>query len=157
MKSYSIRAILLLSGLILGVSLAQAGAIGEDTEAILHFEIMYDGFCDGVALDVNTSTGMATGEYGSICATCPFTNLMAGTVGDIFGPEGLTATLGWDDEGTAGVLNIFTRLNANGTWTHYSWDGSIFNSGTWSPCPDAGIMVPENAVPSTSPEAIGLE
>jgi hypothetical protein len=157
MKRYATLAVMLLTALTLGLSTAQAGTIDEDTNAILHFEIMYDTYCDGVALDVNTADGIATGVYGSVCATCPFTNLMGGTVGDILGPLGLTANLGWDDIGTAGVLNLFTRLNANGTWTHYYFDGTVMNSGTWSPCPKGHVSAPDNAVPSTSPAALDRE
>jgi hypothetical protein len=153
MKSFSTFTVVLLSVFALclsSVSVLKAGTVGNDTDAILHFEIMYDGYCDGVSLDVNSATGIATGVYGSTCATCPFTNQIGGTTGNIIGPLGITTNISYDTIGSAGPLNLFTRLNADGTWAHYGYDGSIFNSGTFSFCSPSAVVA-ENAVPSTAP------
>lgn len=154
MKHYAACSFMLLFALVFGSSFAQAGEVGE--EPAIHYEIIFDGYCDGVALDVSPANGLVTGVYASVCASCPFTNLMAGSAGDLLGPLGLTANLGWDTFGDAGEINLFTRIYANGTWEHYNFDGSVFNSGTWSLCP-AGVVDTPNAVPSTAPADFEIE
>ncbi len=141
---------------ITGASYLQAGGSNGDTDAILHFEILFDGFCDGMTIDVDTSDGIATGVWSSPCATCPFTNLVAGTTGDIVGPLGYTTNLSSDNVGDLGPVDLFTRLNLGNTWAHYNMDGSVFNSGTFSPCA-AGAVAPEGAMPSFAPEGFDYE
>jgi hypothetical protein len=159
MRSLSNVTVVLLSIFALGIGSAsylQAGSSNGDTDAILHFEIMFDGYCDGITLDIDTATGLATGVYASPCATCPFTNLVGGTTGDVLGPLGYTTNISFDTIGDAGPVNIFTRLNLGNTWAHYNYDGSVFNSGTFSPC-SAGAVAPADAVPSTAPEGFEYE
>jgi hypothetical protein len=144
MKRY---AILAFAAFAFGLSGAQAGQVGEDTNAILHYEMMYTGYCDGFTLDVNTADGLAYGYQSSPCSTCPFTNLIGGTTSNVLGPLGITTTIGYDPSGDSGYQIIWTRLNANGTWAHYYFDGSVLNSGTMTPC-SLGAVAPENAGPS---------
>jgi hypothetical protein len=150
MKRY---AILAFAALAFGFSAAQAGQVGEDTNVILHYEILYTGYCDGVTLDVNTADGLAYGVQTSPCATCPFSNYVGGTTSNVLGPTGYSTDIGYDPSGDSGYEVIFTRLNANGTWEHYWFDGSVLNSGTFAPC-SAGAVAPQNAGPSFTREML---
>ncbi len=145
MKRFSTLTVVLLSVFALSYSLANAGQVGENKDVILHYEIIFDGFCDGVTLDIDTNTGLATGIYDSPCATCSFPDRMAGTTGNPVGPVGILTNLSWE----TGPTFIFTRLLANGRWEHYDYSGVIFNSGTFSSC-TAGAVAHEDAVPSTA-------
>lgn len=155
MRHFTTRALTLLFALAFGVSLAQAGEVGEENNVILHYEILFDGYCDGMTIDINTADGIAAGVWTSPCATCPFDNLVGGTTGNVIGPLGYTTNVS-PGHGTLGDFDIFTRLNANGTWTHYFLDGSTLNSGTFSLCA-AGVVADDNAVPSVAPAGFERE
>ena len=122
-----------------------SSAYSADTELVANFDIIFDGFCDGANFTVDTNTGLAVGVYASSCATCPFTEQMAGTVGSIFS-QGKAVSLSWNPG-----IGVYTVIRQNGTWTHYNYDGTVFNSGTWSHCAFNLDQAAEDAGPSTSP------
>jgi hypothetical protein len=136
---------------ISGAVVAQAAELNSDLEynqpnPYVEFELMFDGFCDGMTLELNTETGMVTGVYESSCATCQFSNMLEGIV--INRPfEGALVTLSWD-LGLTDPLGIFTVIRHDGTWAHYDFLENEVNSGTWSFC-SRGTPAYETNVPST--------
>jgi hypothetical protein len=107
-------------------------------------DAIFDGYCDGFSFNYNTATGLAVGAYTSSCATCPYPDALSGAIGKVYS-QGNAAVLSWS--GPSGIDFIFTVIQTNGNWTHYGYDGTVFNQGTWSPCPAAS----GGALPSTSP------
>ena len=144
--------IAMLLVLIIVISVAGvAGArsqpgITSNPERIKTIRLMFDGYCDGMTLNFDPLTGIMYGVYGSSCASCPYTDLLGGTQGaaKLQGP-GFTVAL----QGIDGVSPpwIWSRINMSHTWVHYNFDGTVFNSGTWSFC---GAEGQAGTAPSTS-------
>lgn len=139
MKRFSTLTVVLLSVFALSYSLSYAdmadrnqNQADRNQDAVLHYEIVFDGFCDGMTLDIDTADGIALGFWDSPCATCPQSYNIAGTTGNVVGPIGYTSSISYDPS-----PGVWTRLNANGTWEHYDYTGAVFNSGTYSICTDA--------------------
>jgi hypothetical protein len=129
---------------LLGVA-GFAGAKGDSVDALPEgtFGFIYDGFCDGMTLTFNTGTGITSGTYASSCCTCPMTEDVGGAVGVVFS-QGVAFSLSWNPG-----LGIWTVLRTNRTWTHYYYDGTMMNQGTWTPCPPGGEKLGTGTVPST--------
>lgn len=150
MKSSSNAVVALLSLIALGfssVSLAQTGERNNGRDPIrdtpfVTYEIMFDGFCDGVSFNLNTASGIVSGVYNSSCATCEFQNRIGGISGSFMGDDDFV-TLSWET-GPA----LYTVIHRDGTWIHYDYTGSIFNYGTWSDC-SRGMPAYETNLTST--------
>jgi hypothetical protein len=113
---------------------------------LVEFELVFDGYCDGMTLVLNTETGVVTGVYESSCATCQFSDLMGGIVTN--NPrQGALITLSWSP-GPTEPIDFFTVIRRNGTWAHYDIFENEVNSGTWSFC-TRGTPAYETNVPST--------
>ncbi len=128
------------------------GATDELTEALAigrgRFSIVYDGYCDGVTLSFDASTGIVTGVNTSPCATCPMSDNMFGTVRSVPG-QGVVFTMEYDTW-QGNEPTFFTVIWRQGqTYTHYFQDG-LELSGTWSVCPP-GREVPAGAGSSSAP------
>lgn len=98
------------------------------------FEISYDGFCDGLMLNIDPATGLVDGNQAG-CTVGPILGTRGRTL-----TQGPTVTIGYDASSDFGGLGIITVIRADGTWTHYMNDGSgisVVNSGTWSMGPAA--------------------
>jgi hypothetical protein len=90
-------------------------------------DIVYDGFCDGVSVNV-TANGVAFGtETG--CISGP----VVGTKGSVVN-QGQALSLAENH-----IANAIYVIRPNHTWTIYLSDGSELQSGTWSPAPVAGL------------------
>jgi hypothetical protein len=150
MKRYAILAFM-VTAFGFGFSAAQAGEVADDSNAILHYEITWDGYCDGITLDIDTSNGIATGYWSNPCVTCPFTNEIAGTTGDILGPLGWTTNLVLAPGDYSS--GFFARVNLNGTWAFYWYSGGILNSGTWSLC-SPSMVSDQDAPPAAMPNGV---
>ena len=107
-----------LAAMVLGFAVsAQAGT----------FNIVYDGFCDGVSATF-LANGVAFGtETG--CVSGP----VVGTVGKVL-IQGQAFSLAEDH-----VANAIYVIRHNHTWSIYLSDGSELQSGTWSFAPAAGL------------------
>jgi len=133
---------------ISGAAVVQAAELNSDVDhnqpnPYVEFELMFDGYCDGMTLVLNTETGVVTGVYGSSCATCEFSDLVAGIVS--YNPfEEAFVTLSWE----SGPVGIFTVIRHDGTWAHLDYFENVVNSGTWSFC-TRGTPAYETNVPST--------
>jgi hypothetical protein len=89
-------------------------------------DIVYDGFCDGVSLDVTNGVTFGT-ETG--CVSGP----VVGTRGNVV-TQGHAVTLAENH-----VANAIYVIRLDHTWTIYLSDGSELQSGTWSFAPAAGL------------------
>ncbi|MFC1523813.1 hypothetical protein ACFL6N_03375 [Thermodesulfobacteriota bacterium] len=87
--------------------------------------VVFDGYCDGVSITYDMSTGYATGAS----TGCVVGN-QAGTVGSI-AAQGTGGTLAWDQ--VADYAGMILILHAQGTWELImATDASYINSGTWT-------------------------
>ncbi len=125
---------IITAGIGLGLIIS-AGAVSAG-------ELCYDGYCDGLRITYDTSTGTASG----VTTGCAAGNVF-GTVGTI-AAQGAGVTLGYD--AAADYVGLVTAVKANRTWVHYVSDGAggitVLNSGTWTPGPCAANV---NAAPSS--------
>lgn len=85
-------------------------------------DLVFDGYCDGLHVVSNTTTGLVTGTRTG-CASEP----VGGVVGTVLGKK----------QGGAEIVQYATFdftavIRDDKTWTYYNADGSVFNSGTWS-------------------------
>ncbi len=106
-----------------------AGAFDMRADGLLGYDLIFDGFCDGVSGTIDTVSGLSVGTYTSSCATCPFTDRMGGHAGQIQA-NGPAVSLSWE----TGPTNLHTLIRQNGTWTHYNYDGTVLIEGTWTSC-----------------------
>jgi hypothetical protein len=98
-----------------------AGTVSGDSRRILVKDILFDGYCDGLHLVIDTSTGVVTGH-----ATGCFADAIVGTFGRIKDLNCITYVY----ETHPIPLSV---IRADRTFTHYEIDGSIINEGTFSP------------------------
>ncbi len=90
------------------------------------FEVSYDGFSDGVYLDLEQSDGIVSGYL---------TGAVEGEVMGVIGgvrDQGETITITYPDESF--YAGLFTLIREDGSWSHYYHDGVQvveLNSGMW--------------------------
>lgn len=91
-------------------------------------DIAFDGFCDGMHLVINHSTGTVTGNRTGCVPEYPLAGYVGAVSGGVY--DGQAAVVGFM-EGTTGFMTIISDVPRK--WQHiYLLDGSAFNSGTWS-------------------------
>lgn len=143
--------------LVLALTAVVAGTAGAKStpefspDAPYTLNMIFDGYCDGMSGTFDPATGLFVGTYTSSCATCPFTDRLAGTIGKVYGAgQGNALTTSWETIQGISPVWFWTLVRFTGrTWTHYNFDGTVFNSGTWHKCPPAGG--PESGtLPSTA-------
>jgi len=121
MKNYKIIGLMVLACCLLVAAGAQAGPLLGTSRNV---EIVYDGFCDGLQININYNTGkvLATRTGCSV-------GQLIGTVGALDGNTyaGGAVTLSNTDIGYHVVLKDNPRR-----WVYYLPDGSVLNSGTYS-------------------------
>jgi hypothetical protein len=113
------KALLVLTVVVVALSFSQPASA-------LQIDVMFDGYCDGMSLNIIPGTGLVDGARIG-CYTEP----LHGTVGNVIG-QGVGVTVTIDPPGIAGIITV---VRQDGTWTHYGNDGSgiyVLNSGTWS-------------------------
>lgn len=120
MRQNTIAALLLAAGL--------SAHAGPATPPSTTYNLALDGFCDGVELTVERTTGLVSGTR----TGCAEGQVLHGNAGGIAG-RGLSLTIrGANGTGFDGVDIIATFSLSQGTWDYRRPDGSIFNSGTFS-------------------------
>jgi len=129
------------------VPVAVAGEMENPLDrAAGEMEISFDGHCDGLHLNYNTSTGMVTG-FKTGCRDEP----ISGTVGIVHSQGvGVTYSGGYNFP-EAGFVYV---VRANRTWSIYNNDGGgayELNSGTWS------IGAPVVAAQSLFPSSLTID
>ena len=138
--------VLVMTTLVAGTAGAKSTpGFGDGAEAPVAFNILFDGYCDGFSGAFDGATGLFVGTYTSSCATCPMTDRLAGSYATIYS-QGKALTVAFETVGGNPPF-IWTVIRANHTWTHYLFDGSVMNTGTWSLCPNAPVP---GALPSTT-------
>jgi hypothetical protein len=135
--------VLVLALLVVPIGWAGANDSGINAGT---WDLIFDGFCDGLNINYAGATGIATGMYSSSCSSCPETDRLAGTAGFV-ASQGGAITLAFETIGGTSPAWIYTVVRKDHTWTHYNWDGSVFVSGTWSFCTEG--KAPEGAPHST--------
>ena len=94
---------------------AQAGVL-YPTRTI---DIAFDGYCDGMHLTINHSTGLVSGT-----ATGCLSNVLTGVAGGLSKIGAGVAVM------STGLLFVIDDNGKN--WVIYGADGSVINSGTYS-------------------------
>ena len=113
------KALVVLTIVLVALSFSQAASA-------LVIDVMFDGFCDGMSLNIISGTGLVDGARIG-CATDP----ILGSVGNVIA-QGTAVTV---TVGGVAVPGFIFIINQNGTWANYTNDGggiALFNSGTWS-------------------------
>ncbi len=104
------------------------GQVSISSAAPTNIAIKFDGYCDGMAIVYDTSTGYAFGKQTG-CASDPFQGVVANVMGQ--GPAfALAIGVGADAAGLTFVIR------ANKSWTIVGSDGTKLikvNEGTWTP------------------------
>ncbi len=120
---------LTLLGLLLAVTvtLVATSAGAADPLATGNVSFKFDGYCDGMSVTLGTN-GIVTGEWNSSCAMCNQYVAVGGT-GGLALTQGKLLTLA-----NNGLTYLYTVVRADHTWTHYAFDGTVFNQGTWTEC-----------------------
>ena len=137
-----------LGVLVLALLVVPLGWAGPNDNGINAgtWDLIFDGYCDGLNINYAGATGIATGTYSSSCASCPMTDRMAGTAGYV-ASQGGAITLSYETVDGNCPVWLYTVVRKDHTWTHYGFDGAAFNSGTWSFCTKA--KAPAGAPAST--------
>lgn len=117
----TVRLALGAAALVFG-SYAQAGVLYPNKT----IDISFDGYCDGMHLTINHSTGLVSG-YATGCRSEPVSGVAGGLSKNGAGLAVLSQTFLWtiDDNGK--------------NWVIYSDTGVVINSGTYS----VGVAAPE--------------
>ena len=97
------------------VSIAQAGGLVPNRTV----DIRFNGFCDGMRLVINQSTGVVSGSVTGCVSGTPI-----GTVGGNSG-KGIGVTV-------MSRTFLYVIDDAPQTWSLYLSNGTLFQSGTWS-------------------------
>jgi hypothetical protein len=137
------KALVLFAALVLLCSFGYTGAAEAAEAEALNIAIIYDGYCDGVYLEIDNLTGLVDGEQ--ISPTGCVSGGVLGTVGTLMGGQGPAVTIGYGTDADFYANGLVTVIRANGTWTHYelvSGEISVLNSGTWSLAIAAGAVDP---------------
>ena len=112
------KALVVLTIVLVALSFSQV------SEALL-IDVMFDGYCDGMSLNIIPGTGLVDGARIG-CAS----DILTGTVGNVIA-QGTAVTVHFDN----GVSDFIAVVRQNGTWSLYLNDGGgiyEFNAGTWS-------------------------
>jgi hypothetical protein len=146
MKTLRLFSVVLVILLLLSLA-GFAGAQDTSPATVRTWDISFDGYCDGLNVTFDNATGIAYGSTAATCASCPGTDPVAGTAGHIAG-QGQGLTLSYQSYFGAYPMWFYSVIRKDHTWTLYNFDGTVFNSGTWSFCP--GTKAPEGARPAGS-------
>ncbi len=151
------RAILIgMVAALLALTLAGAAgargpsASGGDLDSIRTLELSFDGYCDGVTLTWDTITNIGVGVWTSRCASCPYQDVFLDKHGRTISYGVLIKGFTLASQTNYGSAPYFWSgiiLGPGRTWTHYNFDGTVLNSGTWTPC---GTQVHGGTTPSGS-------
>jgi hypothetical protein len=142
--------------IVLALTAIVAGTAGAKStpeaspDAPMSLNMIFDGYCDGISGTLDPVASVFVGTYTSTCSTCPGTDRLSGNFGKVFIPPAqYTITMAWETLYGGGPY-LWTAIRYQPrTWTHYNFDGTVFASGTWSPCPPPGEVVPGTR-PSTA-------
>jgi hypothetical protein len=135
--------------IVLALTAIVAGTAGAKStpeaspDAPMAINMIFDGYCDGISGTFDPVASVFVGTYTSTCSTCPEADRISGSFGKVFIPPAqYTLSLAFETQG-GGAPFFWTAIRYQPrTWTHYWFDGTVLNSGTWSPCPPAGEVVP---------------
>jgi hypothetical protein len=121
MKSWLIASTLVV-GLVLFAGVSHAGPLMGWTRTV---DIAFTGYCDGLHLVINPTTGVVTG------------NMTGCDSGAVFGIVSSLISTNYKGGGAAVVIRdtqFQTQkvIRDNGTWTYYGDDGGVVSSGTWT-------------------------
>jgi hypothetical protein len=108
-------------------------SFGQAAQALV-IDVMFDGYCDGMHLNIISGTGLVDGNRIGDCL--PALDPLTGTVGNVI-TQGTAVTVHFDN----GIQDFIMVVRQNGTWTLYTNDGGgiyVFNQGTWSNALAAG-------------------
>jgi hypothetical protein len=134
-------AILLSVAGLAGAQVTAPSGIGPEAKT---WDIIYDGYCDGLNVTFDTATGLAVGSNAASCRTCYGDDLVAGTAGFI-NSQGSGLSLTYQTYGGSSPMWFYAVVRRDHTWTLYDFSGAVLNSGTWSHCPS---KAPDGAVPA---------
>lgn len=118
MRKVSLLAAVLMLALLTGSALAfPRPASADGLEDIISIDIVFDGYCDGMHLDIDQETRVVTAmRTGSCIPPSPLSGRVrqgqARMVDDTYG--------------------LYVIIDRNGTWFYYDFNGNLVNSGTWS-------------------------
>jgi hypothetical protein len=150
MKKLALFGSVVMIALVLGVAgFAGARADSNGLDAIAPdgtLGLVFDGYCDGVTINFDAATGVATGVWNSACATCPYDDVVGGYVAYNLAEPAWGFPLASETNYGAPAF-FYTAISAARTWELRYFDGTLLNSGTWTPCIE-GPVVPEGAVPA---------
>jgi hypothetical protein len=143
--------VLALTAVVAGTAGAKSTPEIGDVPEAYNLNLIFDGYCDGMSGPFDPATGLFAGTYTSTCATCPFTDQVGGTIAKVYGAgQGNALTVSFASvQGTYPVWFWTVIRFSPKTWTHYYFDGTVMNSGTWTKCPPPGEVVPGTR-PSTA-------
>lgn len=130
LKSKALLISLVAIAVVLALAITQTSNTSANSgiEALINKNISFPGYCDGMYISANTSSGLAGGMRTG-CAS----EVLAGTVADIYS-HGTGVALSWThSSGTA----FHTVVIANPKkWYHYVSDGQggvvLINTGDWT-------------------------
>jgi hypothetical protein len=96
----------------------------------ISFDIYYDGYVDGVHLEIDPSTGLVEGYQINVFPT----GNVVGVAGDILS-QGLSVAFSYGMPAGYWIGSLYTVIRDDHTWTNYRNDGNglyVLNEGTWS-------------------------
>lgn len=91
-------------------------ARADTSQRIVTFDIVFDGYCDGMHMELDTETKLVTANR---------TGCDSGYMEGDYTPTKVRLV-----DNNYG-LNV--RIKKDGTWAYYGFDGTLWNYGTWSP------------------------
>ncbi len=116
MRKVSLIVVLMLTLAVGATFILPQTAKAESPSRIVVYDIQFDGFCDGMHMELDTETKVVTANR---------TGCDSGSMEGTYKPQKVKLI---DNN-----YNLLVRISSDYTWVYYDFNGNLFNSGTWSP------------------------
>jgi hypothetical protein len=127
MKNYKIIGLMVLACCLLVAAGAQAGPLFGTSRNV---DIVFDGFCDGLHMNINYNNGKVVATR---TGTCVDPEQMVGSVGALGGKTYAGGAVTLMNPINGGFSPYYAVIKDNPqTWIYYLADGSVLNHGTYS-------------------------